>query len=72
AKLAEWLKVKQDKIQATTANVGKAKLDAAKARKEAESKVREARAEAIRKKQEVAAAVPAAEATEAPIAEPQA
>lgn len=72
AKLAEWLKVKQDKIQAKTANVGKAKLDAAKARKEAESKVREARAEAIRKKQEVAAAAPAAEATEAPAAEPQA
>ena len=71
AKLAEWLKVKQDKIQAKTANVGKAKLDAAKARKEAESKVREARAEAIRKKQEVAAA-PAVEATEAPAAEPQA
>lgn len=72
AKLAEWLKVKQDKIQAKTANVGKAKLDAAKARKEAESKVREARAEAIRKKQEVAAAAPAAEASEAPAAEPQA
>jgi len=71
AKLAEWLKVKQDNIQAKTANVGKAKLDAAKARKEAESKVREARAEAIRKKQEVAAA-PAVEATEAPAAEPQA
>lgn len=70
AKLAEWLKVKQDNIQAKTANVGKAKLDAAKARKEAESKVREARAEAIRKKQEVAAA-PAVEATEAPAAEPQ-
>jgi small subunit ribosomal protein S16 len=72
AKLAEWLKVKQDKIEAKTANVGKAKLDAAKARKEAESKVREARAEAIRKKQEVAVAAPAAEATEAPAAEPQA
>ena len=71
AKLAEWLKVKQDNIQAKTANVGKAKLDAAKARKEAESKVREARAEAIRKKQEVAAA-PAVEATEAPAVEPQA
>ncbi|MFM8914523.1 MAG: 30S ribosomal protein S16 [Flammeovirgaceae bacterium] len=74
AKLAEWVKVKQDKIQAKTANVGKAKLDAAKARKEAETKVREARAEAIRKKQEAAAAAPAAavEATEAPAAEPQA
>ena len=74
AKLAEWVKVKQDKIQAKTANVGKAKLDAAKARKEAETKVREARAEAIRKKQEAAVAAPAAavEATEAPAAEPQA
>ncbi len=71
AKLAEWLQVKQQKIQAKTADVGKTKLDAAKARKEAESKVREARAEAIRKKQEAAAA-PAVEATEAPAAESQA
>jgi small subunit ribosomal protein S16 len=73
AKLAEWLKTKQEKIEAKTANVGKAKLDAAKARKEAESKIREARAEAIRKKQEVASepATPV-EATEAPAAEAQA
>jgi small subunit ribosomal protein S16 len=76
AKLAEWLKVKNDKVEAKTANVGKAKLDAAKARKEAETKVKEARAEAIRKKAEVKEAVPVAEATategEAPAAETQA
>src|SRR6187455_1419050 len=49
AKLAEWLKSKE------------AKTDA-KARREAETKIKEARAEAIRKKAEVAAAVPAAAA----------
>lgn len=75
AKLAEWLKVKTDKIQAKTANVGKAKLDAAKARKEAETKVKEARAEAIRQKSIVKEAAPVAEAAaegEAPAAETQA
>jgi small subunit ribosomal protein S16 len=76
AKLAEWLKVKNDKVEAKTANVGKAKLDAAKARKEAETKVKEARAEAIRKKAEVKEAAPVAEAAategEAPAAETQA
>jgi len=70
AKLAEWVKAKEAKIQAKIDSVSKSKVEKAKARKEAESKVREARAEAIRKKAEVAAAAPAAE--EAPAAEPQA
>ena len=70
AKLADWMKAKEAKIQAKIDNVSKSKADTAKARKEAESKVREARAEAIRKKAEAAAAAPAAE--EAPAAEPQA
>jgi small subunit ribosomal protein S16 len=70
AKLTEWMKAKQAKIQAKIDSVTKSKTDSAKARKEAESKVREARAEAIRKKAEAAAATPAPE--EAPAAEPQA
>jgi small subunit ribosomal protein S16 len=71
AKLAEWVKAKEAKIQAKIDSVSKSKADKAKSRKEAETKVREARAEAIRKKAEVAAAAPAA-AEEAPAAEPQA
>ncbi|MCE7862843.1 MAG: 30S ribosomal protein S16 [Bacteroidetes bacterium CHB5] len=72
AKLAEWVKAKQDKIQSKIDSVAKAKQSAAKARKEAESKVKEARAEAIRKKAEVAAAAPAEPAAEETPAEPQA
>lgn len=73
AKLAEWVKAKEAKIQAKIDSVAKSKADKAKTRKEAETKVREARAEAIRKKAEVAAATPApAAAEEAPAAEPQA
>ncbi|MGC4022285.1 MAG: 30S ribosomal protein S16 [Cyclobacteriaceae bacterium] len=68
-KLADWMKAKQAKIQSKIDSVAKSKADTAKARKDAETKVREARAEAIRKKAEVPAA-PAAE--EAPAAEPQA
>lgn len=75
-KLAEWKAQKDQKIQSKVENVSKSKQDAAKARKEAESKIREARAEAIRKKAEAAAAAAAAaeapaatEATEAPAAE---
>ncbi len=70
AKLADWLKAKQAAIQAKIDGVAKVKADKAKSRKEAESKVREARAEAIRKKAEVAAAAPASE--EAPATEAQA
>ena len=61
-KLAEWVKAKEAKIQSKIDNLSKSKQDAAKARKEAETKVKEARAEAIRKKAEVAAAVPVVEA----------
>jgi small subunit ribosomal protein S16 len=70
AKLAEWVQAKQAKIQAKIDSVSKSKADKAKARKEAESKVREARSEAIRKKAEVVIVAPVAE--EAPAAEPQA
>jgi small subunit ribosomal protein S16 len=62
AKLAAWLKDKEAKIQTKRDSISKSKLDSAKARKQAETKVKEARAEAIRKKAEVAAAVPVAEA----------
>ena len=55
-KLAEWKAQKDQKIQSKKDNVSKTKADAAKARKEAETKIREARAENIRKKQEAAAA----------------
>lgn len=68
-KLADWKKVKEEKIQSKRENVSKTKQDAAKVRKEAETKIREARAEAIRKKAEAAAAaaaVPAPEAVAAP------
>jgi small subunit ribosomal protein S16 len=61
-KLAEWVKAKEAKVQSKIDNLSKSKQDAAKARKEAETKVKEARAEAIRKKAEVAAAVPVVEA----------
>jgi len=74
AKLAEWLKSKESKIQQKREQLTQAKQADAKARKEAEVKVKEARAEAIRKKAEVAAAAaveaPAAPAEgEAPAAE---
>ena len=59
-KLADWKKLKDDKIQSKRDNISKSKLDAAKARKDAEVKIKEARAEAIRKKAEVAAAAPVA------------
>ena len=76
-KLADWKQAKDAKIQSKRDNLSKSKADAAKARKDAESKVREARAEAIRKKQEAAAAAaaaaPAAEGeAAAPAAEEQA
>lgn len=75
AKLAEWVKVKENKIQSKVESLSSAKQSAAKARKEAETKVKEARAEAIRKKAQVAAAAPveAAPATEGEAAvEPEA
>lgn len=79
AKLAEWKKVKEAKIESKKSNVDKTKAEAARARREAETKIKEARAEAIRKKAEAAAAVAQAEAPAAPAegeaapaAEPQA
>jgi len=72
-KLAQWKAEKDQKIQNKKDTVSKTKQDLAKARKEAETKIREARAEAIRKKAEVAeataAAAEAAPAAEAPAAE---
>ena len=62
AKLAEWLKAKEDKIQTKVATLSKSKQDAVKARKDAEAKVKEARAEAIRKKAIVPVAAPVVEA----------
>jgi small subunit ribosomal protein S16 len=67
SKLGEWVKSKDTKIQTKVDTLAKTKKDAAKARKEAETKVKEARAEAIRKKALVVEA-PAPEA-EAPAAE---
>jgi small subunit ribosomal protein S16 len=73
AKLAEWLKSKESKIQSKIEGLASAKQSAAKARKDAEIKVKEARAEAIRKKAIVAEAAPAeAPAAEETPAEPQA
>ncbi len=62
AKLAEWLKSKENKIQSKIDSISKAKQSAAKSRKEAEVKVKEARAEAIRKKALVVEVAPAVEA----------
>jgi small subunit ribosomal protein S16 len=59
AKLAEWLQSKEGKIQTKKDSLSKAKQEAAKARKAAETKIKEARAEAIRKKSEVVAETPA-------------
>jgi small subunit ribosomal protein S16 len=59
-KLEEWLKSKESKVQASSDKLTQDKQAQAKARKEAETKIKEARAEAIRKKAELAAAVPEA------------
>ena len=56
SRLADWIKAKEEKMQATTSKHVQTKEEQARARREAESKVREARAEAIRKKAEAAAA----------------
>ncbi|NOT75646.1 MAG: 30S ribosomal protein S16 [Cyclobacteriaceae bacterium] len=64
-KLADWKKSKEEKNQTRHDSISKKKQDAAKARKDAEVKIKEARAEALRKKAEVAAAAPVAEAAPA-------
>ncbi len=71
SKLTEWVKSKEQKIQSKVDTLAQAKKDAVKARKAAESKIREQRAEAIRKKQVVAETPAATEQpqTEAPAAE---
>lgn len=61
AKHADWVKSKESKIQGTKDHLSKSKEDAVKARKAAETKVKEARAEAIRKKAEALNAAPVAE-----------
>ena len=66
SKLAEWIKSKDTKIQSKVDTLAQAKQKAAKARKEAEIKVKEARAEAIRKKAMVVEAVEAPAPAEAP------
>ena len=72
-KLADWVKAREAKTQSKQENFAKSKAEAARARKAAETKVREARAEAIKKKQQVAeeaaASTPAATEGEAPAAE---
>jgi small subunit ribosomal protein S16 len=75
AKVADWIKAKESKIQAKVSKIAESKQANAKARKDAETKVKEARAEAIRKKAQVAAEpapTPAAEGEAAPAEEAQA
>lgn len=64
SKLADWMEEKEQKVQATSTQYAQSKEAQAKARREAETKVKEARAEAIRKKAEAAAAAPQAEGAE--------
>ncbi|CAN5349092.1 hypothetical protein BH10BAC4_BH10BAC4_07880 [soil metagenome] len=78
-KLADWKKTKEEKNQTKKESLSKTKQDAAKLRRDAEVKIKEARAEAIRKKAAAAAAVPVAVVEtpavtegEAPVAEEQA
>lgn len=70
AKLADWIKSKEAKIETKREKISQVKQAEAKSRREAETKIKEARAEAIRKKQIVAEAAPAAE--EAPAEQPAA
>src|SRR5688572_6136484 len=72
AKLQEWLKAKTTKIETKRDKISQSKEALAKARKDAETKIKEARAEAIRKKAQVAEAAAQQPAeSEAPAAEPQ-
>ncbi len=71
-KWTDWKAEKENKIQSKKDNVSKTKEDAAKARKAAETKIKEARSEAILKKAkaaEEAAAAAAAPIVEAPVVE---
>ncbi|MDH4298780.1 MAG: 30S ribosomal protein S16 [Cyclobacteriaceae bacterium] len=71
AKLDEWLKAKEAKIEAKRDKASQSKDATAKERKAAETKIKEARAEAIRKKAELAAQPPVEEVAE-PVAESEA
>lgn len=73
-RFSDWKEQKDAKIESKRTSVGNVKDEARKAQLAAETKVKEARAEALRKKQQVteAAAAPAAaesDATETPAAE---
>ncbi|HEX5170510.1 MAG TPA: 30S ribosomal protein S16 [Cyclobacteriaceae bacterium] len=75
SKLAQWISEKEAKIQASQDKMNQSKQAHAKARKEAETKVKEARAEAIRKKAivpETTAPVEEGESPSAEATEPQA
>lgn len=67
AKLAEWVEAKEAKITGKVESLSKAQADAKKAKLEAETKVKEARAEALAAKQaeEEASNAPAEEEAEA-------
>ncbi|MEQ9415735.1 MAG: 30S ribosomal protein S16, partial [Cyclobacteriaceae bacterium] len=76
AKWEEWMKGKEAKIQGKKDTLAQTKQDQAKARREAETKVKEARAEAIKKKNVVkepdaapAEEAPAEESATEPVAE---
>jgi small subunit ribosomal protein S16 len=66
SKLADWKKSKESQITAQVDNLAKARVAAKKAKFEAEKKIKEARAEAIKKKNVVVEAAPVAPAAEAP------
>ena len=68
-KFEAWLQDKESKIESKKDKLAKDAAASAKARKEAETKVKEARAEALKKKNAVEEEAPAAEATEEPKAE---
>lgn len=76
SRLTEWKEAKASKIESKRQDVGSAKEAARKAAFDAETKVKEARAEAIRQREAEKAAAnapaPAEEATEAPAAEGEA
>ena len=64
SRLAQWVKEKEAKIQASQDKLNQSKQAQAKVRKDAETKVKEARAEAIRKKSIVAETPAPAEGSE--------
>ncbi len=66
AKLADWKKAKDSQITTKVDTLAKARAEAKRNKFEAEKKVKEARAEAIKKKALVVEAAP----VEAPVAEP--